>query len=364
MEILLKENYQEYEEYLQKNDRAMFLQSTKWAKVKDLFINKIIIQRDKNGNINASMSVLIRKLPFLPYSIMYCPRGPVCDSNNKDILSSLLNDAKQLANQYNCYTLKLDPNIPKDDQEFINIMKDLGCSINFKGDSFSGSIQPSVVYHLSINGRNSDELFSHFPYKTRYAIKSAIKSGIVIKKVGKEKLNEFYSLLLETSKRDHFTVRPISYFEKMMDNLGQHLNLYIAYYESIPISSAILISYGNRSLHLYGASSNLHRDKMPNYLMQWEMMNYAIENNIQIYDFGGIAAVQDQSNPLYGLFMFKRKFRGEVVEYVGEIEFILKPIINKIVNFAFNTRKKILNIKKGKRNWKENYQKNNAKVEK
>lgn len=364
MEILKEQNYAEYEEYLQNNDRAMFLQSSKWAKVKDKFLNKIIVLRDENGKINASMSVLIRKIPLLPFSIMYSPRGPVCDSNNKDQIKALLNSAKELAKQYNCYTLKLDPNIPKQDEEFVRIVKDLGCAVNFMGDSFSGSIQPSVVYHLNINGRKSEELFSHFPYKTRYAIKSAQKSGVRIEKVGKEKLSEFYSLLLETSQRDRFTVRPISYFESMMDNMGEHLNLYIAYYENTPISGAILITYGNRSLHLYGASSNLHRDKMPNYLMQWEMMSFAIENNIIIYDFGGIAAVEDENNPLYGLFMFKRKFRGEVVEYVGEIEFVFKPFINKLINFAFDARKKLLNFKKGKRNWEENYQKNNAKVEK
>ena len=146
----------------------------------------------------------------------------------------------------------------------------------------------------------------------------------------------------ETCERDHFSVRPLSYFERMYDEMGEHLKLYLSYYEGKAISGAINITYGNRSLHLYGASSNSHRDKMPNYAMQWKMISTAAANGVRLYDFGGIAAVEDESSPLYGLYVFKRKFRGEVVEYVGEIEVVFRPTINKLLGFAYNMRRKIL----------------------
>ena len=348
LEILSETAYGEFEEFLLNTENAMFLQSPAWGKIKDKFIYKVIISRDNEGKIAGGMAVLIRPI-VMGYSIMYSPRGPVCDPHNKEIITDLLNGAKALAKKYRAYVIKMDPNINKTDEAFINIMKDNGCNFNFDGSDFSTSLQPSVVYLLDINGRTPDEMFLHFPYKTRYAIKSAEKFGVEVRVCGKDKLRDFFDILKETCVRDHFNVRPYSYFENMFDNMGEHLRLYLAYYEGKPISGAINITFGKRSLHLYGASSNSYRDKMPNYAMQWKMISYACEQGVQLYDFGGIAAVEDENSPLHGLYVFKRKFRGEVVEYVGEVEYITMPFINKALGFAYRTRRKLIKLKNGKR---------------
>lgn len=341
LEILTKEQYGEYEEFLLHSENGMFHQSPEWGKVKNKFITEIIAARGEDGKIKAGMLVLIRPI-VLGYSIMYAPRGPVCDPHDKVLLAELMEGAKVLAKKYKSYVLKMDPNIRKDDEEFVQIMQSLGGSFKFDGSDFSSSLQPSVVYILDIAGRTPDEMFMHFPYKTRYAIRSAAKFGVEVRECGRESLPEFYEIMQETCERDHFSVRPLSYFERMYDEMGDHLKLYLSYYESKAISGAINITYGNRSLHLYGASSNSHRDKMPNYAMQWKMISTAAANGIRLYDFGGIAAVEDESSPLYGLYVFKRKFRGEVVEYVGEIEVVFRPAVNKLLGFAYNLRRKIL----------------------
>ncbi len=348
MEILNKNQYDEYEQFLLKTENAMFLQSPAWAKVKDKFIPEIIVIRNDSGEIIAGMLLLIRPI-IMGYSIMYSPRGPVCDAHNREILKELMEGAKSVAKKYKSYVLKMDPNIRKDDSEFVEIMQSLGGKFNFDGSDFSTSLQPSVVYLLDINGKTPEEMFAHFPYKTRYAIRSAEKFGVEVRECGRESLEIFYNILKETCVRDHFNVRPLSYFESMYDNLGEHLKLYLCYYEDTAISGAINITFGNRSLHLYGASSNQHRDKMPNYAMQWKMISTAAQNNVKLYDFGGIAAVEDENSPLHGLYVFKRKFRGEVVEYVGEIELIIKPAINKLLGFAYKARRKLIKLKNGKK---------------
>ena len=45
--------------------------------------NEIIVVRDEDGKIKASLSLLIRKLPYINYSIMYAPRGPVCNPEDE-----------------------------------------------------------------------------------------------------------------------------------------------------------------------------------------------------------------------------------------------------------------------------------------
>lgn len=59
------EKIETYEEFIKKHDLCDFQQSTQWAKVKELWENEILMVQDENQNIVATMSILIRKVPFL-----------------------------------------------------------------------------------------------------------------------------------------------------------------------------------------------------------------------------------------------------------------------------------------------------------
>lgn len=92
------------------------------------------------------------------------------------------------------------------------------------------------------------------------------------------------------------------------------------------LSGAILMTTGKKACYLYGASDNRFRDRMPNYLIQWEMMRYAQSIGAEIYDFRGVSGNLAPDHPLYGLYRFKRGFQGEFVEYIGEFDAVLKPV--------------------------------------
>jgi lipid II:glycine glycyltransferase (peptidoglycan interpeptide bridge formation enzyme) len=123
--------------------------------------------------------------------------------------------------------------------------------------------------------------------------------------------------------------RPLEYFEKMYDELSPegHIKLMMAYYEDKPVSGIINIIYGNKVWYLYGASSNEYRNLMPNYLLQWEMIKYAIQNKKDVYDFRGVSGVVDENHPQYGLYRFKKGFGAEFVEFLGEIYMNFKPLV-------------------------------------
>lgn len=87
------------------------------------------------------------------------------------------------------------------------------------------------------------------------------------------------------------------------------------------------IDYGNKVWYLYGASSNEHRNLMPNYLLQWEAIKYAIENKKDIYDFRGVTGILDKNHPQYGLYRFKKGFNAEFTEFIGEIYLNFKPLV-------------------------------------
>lgn len=106
--------------------------------------------------------------------------------------------------------------------------------------------------------------------------------------------------------------------------------LYMAFSEGQPIAGTLAIHYGDKVWYLYGASSNEHRNLMPNYLLQWRMIQWAVETGCRIYDFRGVSGDLSEDNPLYGLYKFKKGFGGEFTEFVGEMDLVL----NKAVYFA------------------------------
>ena len=84
--------------------------------------------------------------------------------------------------------------------------------------------------------------------------------------------------------------------------------------------------YGNKTWYLYGASSNEHRNLMPNYLLQWEMIKLAISRGDDIYDLRGVSGVVDKNHPQYGLYRFKQGFGAEFTEFIGEVHMDYAPI--------------------------------------
>jgi peptidoglycan pentaglycine glycine transferase (the first glycine) len=68
---------------------------------------------------------------------------------------------------------------------------------------------------------------------------------------------------------------------------------------------------------VYGASRSVHREKMPNHLLQWEAMRWAQEQGCTVYDMWGAPEVLDDSDPLWGVYRFKQGFGGQLVRYIG-----------------------------------------------
>ena len=334
MRILEEKDMKQYKEFLEGHERCNFQQSPEWAKVKDHWKNEVILAEDKNGKIIGSLSVLIRKMPIFG-NLMYSSRGPVCDIHNKEVLQQLTEGAKELAKKYNAMVLKIEPDIKSDDKEFRNIVSELGFKIKDDAKNFREEIQPRYVFRLDIKGKTEDEIFKNFHSKTRYNVRLASKKGVTVKEGTKEDLKDFHKIMVETGARDGFIIRPLSYFEKMYDELApEHMKVLMAYYEGKPISGVIPIMYGNKTWYLYGASSNEHRNVMPNYLLQWEMIKLAISRGDDVFDLRGVSGVVDENHPQYGLYRFKQGFGAEFTEFIGEIYMPFKPFIYNMYKFS------------------------------
>lgn len=337
MRFVTKETEQEYTEFLESHERCNFQQSLEWGKVKTNWIKEVVLAEDENHKIIGSICVWIRKMPIFG-NMMYSSRGPVCDIHDKQVLEQLTEGIKELGKKYNAFVLRIEPDIKKDDQEFRKIVEEIGYKIKDDAKDFKDEIQPRFVFRLDIKGKTEDEVLAGCHQKTRYNIRLAKKKGVVVKEGTREDLKDFHKIMIETGSRDGFIIRSLDYFEKMYDELApKHMKLLMAYYEDKPISGIIPIMYGNKTWYLYGASSNQHRNLMPNYLLQWEMIRQAIQNKCDIYDFRGVSGVVDETHPQYGLYRFKKGFGAEFTEFIGEVYWPFKPLTYKLYKIAEKT---------------------------
>ena len=346
MKLLEEKDKEKYKKFLESHERCNFQQSLEWGEVKDSWIKEVILSEDEKCNIRGSLCVWIRKMPIFG-NMMYVARGPVCDIHDKEVLEDIRKGADKLAKKYNAFVLRMEPDVEKSDTEFRKIVENLGFKVKDDSKDFKDEIQPRFVFQLDLRGKTKDQIFSEFQSKTRYNVRLAGRKGVVIKEGNRDDLKVFHDIMVETGKRDNFLIRSLSYFEKMYDELApEHMKLLLAYHEDRAIAGIIPIMYGNKVWYLYGASSNTDRNLMPNYLLQWTMIQEAIDRGADMYDFRGVSGVVDENHPQYGLYRFKKGFNARFVEFIGEVYIPYKPLKYKLYKFSEKAFRTIRGIKK------------------
>ena len=345
MEILTPEQYPEYEEFVKKHPAGQITQSTRWHGVKPGWAHDVIVSRDAStGRIAGGMSVLARRFPT-GTSLLYAPRGPVCDLFDRAVFDDLMAGVKALAQKHRAHLFKIDPDIAESG-ELLALMASRGFSRFTGGEGFE-TIQARFNYRLYIDGRSEDEIFMSISQKTRYNIRVAIKHGVEVRVCGPESLDDFVRIMRTTGERDGFSTRPKSYFEGMLSSLGNHCRLYMAFYQGEAVAGAIATNFAGRACYIYGASDNAHRNVMPNYLVQWEMIKWALETGCAVYDFQGVSGrITQEDDHLYGLYRFKKGFNGQLDELCGEFDYTFRPVAAKLADLAVDAAEKLRALKR------------------
>ena len=321
---------QEYEEFVKNHPKGHFAQSIKWAKLKKEWEHEIITVKDEDGKIKGAMLLLIRQIPIFKNAIIYSPRGPVCDIHDEKTFTELIKKVEEIVKKYKGFMLRMDPDILNSDMEFKQIAKNNGFNIIEKITDINKVLQPRIVFRLDLKDKTEDDLFKAFHSKTRYNIRLAGKKGVTIRVGKREDIPALEELMKVTGERDGFPARKAEFFEELMDVLGEDcVRILFADYEGKPIASTVSFLYGDKVWYMYGASSNEHRNLMSTYLLQWEGIKWAVENNCNIYDFRGIVAT-DENHRNEGLYRFKKGFNPDLVEFTE-----IYKVYNKFIYFIY-----------------------------
>jgi lipid II:glycine glycyltransferase (peptidoglycan interpeptide bridge formation enzyme) len=176
-------------------------------------------------------------------------------------------------------------------------------------------------------GRSEEELLKAMKQKTRYNIRLAGRKGVVVRPGTAADFELIAEMYMETAERDGFAVRPVEYYLDIWktfydDGLAQP---FLAEYEGQPLAAVIVVHRGKKAIYMYGASTDLERKRMPNYLLQWEAICWAKSQGLEIYDFWGAPDEFIESDPLWGVWRFKAGFNGQVVRHIGAWDFPARP---------------------------------------
>ena len=73
--------------------------------------------------IKACVSILMKKIPLLPWSIFYCPRGPVVDYQDSRTFKSLMEGIEMVASSNNAIFLQIVPHALSEDDQITRALR-------------------------------------------------------------------------------------------------------------------------------------------------------------------------------------------------------------------------------------------------
>lgn len=281
-----------------------------------------------------SYQITFHKIPHLPYTIGYFPKGP-------HPTDSMIDTLKKLGTEKNAIYIQLEPNVTSTGNWKLNEENVLRPSHH--------PLFTKYTFVIDLT-KSEDQLLKDMHSKTRYNIKVAQKHGVVIKQDSSPKaFTEYLKLSDETTKRQGFYAHTPVYHQNMWETLFPMgiAKLWSASYEGKTLASWIIFCFNDTIYYPYGASSRENREVMAPNLLLWEIAKWGKINGYKKFDlWGAMGPEPDSTNPFYGFHRFKEGFRPDLVEFVGSFDLVIKPFMYNCYCFADTIRWKILKFKR------------------
>jgi lipid II:glycine glycyltransferase (peptidoglycan interpeptide bridge formation enzyme) len=345
-------------------DSVSFLQVPAWGEVKSDWRRESIGWFRGEELVGAGL-VLYRQVPRVKRYLAYLPEGPVIDWDADDLAAWLDPMVAHLKAQgafgirmgppvvtrrWDAAAIKAgvaDESVRTLDQvpplvrepsgaRVVSALRELGWQEQRAEGGFAAG-QPQYNFQVPLAGLDEDAVLKGMNQQWRRNIKKAAKEGVVAGRVPADqvetRLKEFHDLYVHTAERDHFTPRPLSYFQTMFRALGaedpDRIALFTAEHEGDLVAATILIQVGTHVWYSYGASSTEKREVRGSNAAQWAMIQHALANGASVYDLRGITDTLDEDDDHVGLIRFKVGTGGEAVEYAGEWDLPVNRLLYK-----------------------------------
>ena len=267
-----------------------------------------------NAERTAAALVLRRTISPLKLNLLYVPKGPALDYGDAALVDRVLRDLVEIARRDRALFIKIDPDLPQPDRA---ILLDRGWRFSAEQIQFRNTMLLDLT-------RSEDELLAAMKPKTRYNVRLAQKKGVTVRSGDLADLDLLYTMYAETAQRDEFIIRPIAYYR---DAWGSFIRSGLAHpliaeVDQQAVAGLILFRFADRVWYMYGMSTQLHREKMPNYLLQWDAMRWAKAQGCTVYDLWGAPDEVNESDSMWGVYKFKEGLGAEFTPHVGAYDFV------------------------------------------
>ena len=329
----------DWDELIARLPNAHLLQTWEWGQVKTQvgWTPQTFIWRNDDQRICAAALVLARELRMGGLSarlkLLYIPRGPLLDWNDSVLRNRVISDLEAYGRKIGAMFVKMDPEVifawgqpGSPDEQKLPLGHEIKQELSKAGWHFStDQIQFRNTVVLDLSGSEADWL-TRMKQKTRYNLRLAQKKGVSVRRGTSGDFSLLYRMYAETSVRDGFVIRPQGYYETvwrsfMARDMACPL---IAEVEGEPVAAVFVFWFAGRAWYIYGMSRDLHREKMPNYVLQWEAMRLAKEKGCESYDLWGAPELFDESDSMWGVYRFKEGLGGRVVRSLGAWDYPIR----------------------------------------
>lgn len=277
------------------------------------------IALEEGDALEGAALLLEKPLRGLGRSVFLVPRGPIVDYADGEKVSTLCRAMETTVVQHGGLFLRINPEI-RADAERPPSFSDL---VRAKSE-----LQHRCTFRLSLHP-DLEEIRRRMEGRTRYAISRGLKRGVEVTSGCTETdVAHFHALLRETAARQAFRIQAESFFQNLVRTLGPEgrVRIFLARHRDRVVSGAVVLLFGPKSWYTWGGSSIAGREANPNELLHWEIIRWLKERGIEYYDLHGVACDPRPEDRTWGVYLFKRGFGGERVEWMGEWDRVLSPL--------------------------------------
>jgi lipid II:glycine glycyltransferase (peptidoglycan interpeptide bridge formation enzyme) len=308
--------------------RAHVLQLAAWGQHQSEFgwqTDRVILT--ENGKIIAGAQLQFWRLPGGIGTRAYIPFGAYVTHESQ--WQNLWAAVRQCAKKYRAAWLKWEAG------HYLNAPPP-----NFTQWGFRPSlqtIQPPRTVMIDISG-DEEAILARMNQGTRRKVRQAQKNDIRYYQAAPDDVAKFTRMIFTTGARNEFHIHEPTYYQRAYELLapGNHAALILAQHEGDDLAGIFVTACGTTAQYLYGASSNIKRNLMATYGVQWAAIQWAKARGCGYYDMWGIpdydeteleAQFQTRDDGLWGVYGFKRGWGGTVVRSAGAYDMVYNPLL-------------------------------------